>query len=886
MVSISKRLISSETPIQRIDPREVGGKGWNLYRLLHFGFPIPPWLVVPSSVFEEIIGGRRRSIHNSLAGIDFTDLQSVLQASAQISDLIVNSEFRNEFLDNLRISLEATFGQEALFSVRSSVVGEDSGENSFAGQMDSFLNIPSAKVAEAVKKVWASAFSSRALLYRHRKGLRFVNVSVAVIIQEMVQSFASGVLFTRDPKSRAQQCLISAGYGLGEGVVANRVETDTYRIRWDSNEISKHISLKDYRIVLEPTGRGGNQIEPVPAGMNVQPVLTDTQNYRLRDIGIRAEKGFGVPQDIEWAYDGTGRLFILQARPIIFAAEEEPSAHIRTWDNSNIVESYPGMTLPLTFSFIRQGYEISFRNAALGFLVFKSAFRKHLHIFKNMVGLLEGRVYYNLLNWYEMLSYLPGFQRHRASWDQMIGIRKKMDFPQNNLSSLHRFLTLVMVVWRLLAVRKNAKRFFNGFNAAYGDLKDFPIPKGTENELVRLYELLGLGFKSKWHLTLYNDFCAMKYYDWLKRLCSKWGLDRYPNLHNNLLCGERNIESVEPLHSMIRISEMFRTKAEYQTLLYEEEDHEIWERIQSEAPYEELRAAFAVHLEAFGDRGLEELKLETPTFREDPASLVRLLKRYTPMRWSVVALKKREQAIRRSAEQQVRQHLKNPLKRCVFAFVLRNARLAIVNRENMRFARARLYGVVRRLFRRMAEIFVRKGILESNPDIYYLTIDEIFDFVQGASVTRNLRALVNLRKAEYAEFLRKAPEERIETRGIPYLNAFSEAETGSKSGKVLKGIGCSSGIAEGSALVVLDPHKVDGKKDQILVTRSTDPGWIFLIISSKGIVVERGSVLSHTAIIGRELGIPTIVGVKDATKRIPNGTQMSMNGSTGEVQWQ
>jgi pyruvate,water dikinase len=143
-----------------------------------------------------------------------------------------------------------------------------------------------------------------------------------------------------------------------------------------------------------------------------------------------------------------------------------------------------------------------------------------------------------------------------------------------------------------------------------------------------------------------------------------------------------------------------------------------------------------------------------------------------------------------------------------------------------------------------------------------------------------------LRKAEYAEFLRKAPEERIETRGIPYLNAFSEAETGSKSGKVLKGIGCSSGIAEGSALVVLDPHKVDGKKDQILVTRSTDPGWIFLIISSKGIVVERGSVLSHTAIIGRELGIPTIVGVKDATKRIPNGTQMSMNGSTGEVQWQ
>jgi rifampicin phosphotransferase len=886
MVSISERLIPYETPIQRIDPGEVGGKGWNLYRLLNFGFLIPRWLVVSSSVFEEVIGGSEKSIHHALTAVDFTDQQSVRQASTQISDLIVHSELGGEYLEDLPFRLEAIFGQEALFSVRSSVVGEDSGENSFAGQMDSFLNVQSAKMAEAIKKVWASTFSSRALLYRHRKNLSLMNASAAVIVQEMVQPFASGILFTRDPESRAKQCLISAGYGLGEGVVADRVETDTYRIRWDSDEISQHISLKDYRIVLEPTGRGGNQIEPVPAGMNLQSVLTGTQIYRLRDIGIRAENCFGIPQDIEWAYDGTGRLFILQARPIVFAPEEGPSAHLRIWDNSNIVESYPGITLPLTFSFIRQGYEIGFRNAALGFLVFKNAFRKHLHIFKNMIGLLEGRVYYNLLNWYEMLSYLPGFQRHRASWDQMIGIRRKMDFPQNNLSPLYRFLTLMMVVWRLLTVRKNAKKFFTDFNAAYGDLKDLPIAGATEDELIRLYESLGLRFKGKWHLTLYNDFCAMKYYDWLKRLCGKWGLDRYPNLHNNLLCGERNIESVEPLHSMIRIAEMFRTQANYQVLLHEEEDHEIWERIQSEAAYGELKAAFEAHLEAFGDRGLEELKLETPTFREDPASLVRLVKRYYPMRLSVEALKKREQAIRKSAEQQVRQHIKNPLKRWVFAFVLRNARLAIVNRENMRFARARLYGMVRRLFRRMAEIFVQKGVLGLNSDIYYLTVDEIFDFVQGAAVTKDLTGLVNLRKVEYAEFLRRAPGERIETRGIPYLNDLSEAETRDESGKVLKGIGCSSGIAEGSALVVLDPHGVNGKKDQILVTRSTDPGWIFLIISAKGLVVERGSVLSHTAIIGRELGIPTIVGAREATKRIPNGTQMSMNGSTGEVQWQ
>jgi pyruvate,water dikinase len=186
----------------------------------------------------------------------------------------------------------------------------------------------------------------------------------------------------------------------------------------------------------------------------------------------------------------------------------------------------------------------------------------------------------------------------------------------------------------------------------------------------------------------------------------------------------------------------------------------------------------------------------------------------------------------------------------------------------------------------MADIFVEKGILDSNADLYYLTIDEAFGFVQGTAVTKNLKALIKIRKAEYAEFAQRIPEERIQTKGIPYLNSIYNVEPGHGISKTLKGIGCSSGIAEGSATVVLDPHSAIGKSNHILVAGSTDPGWVFLMMSSKGIVVEKGSILSHTAIIGRELGIPTIVGVKDATKVIPDGVQISMNGGTGEIQWQ
>jgi phosphohistidine swiveling domain-containing protein len=884
--SFSKGLITYETPFEKIDPYMVGGKGWNLFRLLHFGFPAPPWLVISRHVFDEAVRGWRESIKKILININFKNQQSLDHASLRIREIVLQLEFMRQVCHELLPTLEEMFGKDSLLSVRSSVVGEDSIENSFAGQMDSFLNTPLSEIEGAVSKVWASAFSSRALLYRNQKDVSLIDVSTAVIIQKMVQSTVSGVLFTREPESQAEQCLISAGYGLGEGVMANKVETDTYRIDWDSNEISKEILLKDYRIVLDKTKGNGNRIEPLPAWMTHRQVISDIQIQQLRDIGIKAEKCFGSPQDIEWAYDACGRLFILQTRPIVLTKKKDPSLSTCIWDNSNIVESFPGLTLPLTFTFVRSAYEHSFRNAALGFLVFKNEIKKDIHIFKNMIGLLEGRVYYNLLNWYQMISYLPGFKKYKRSFDQMIGIKEEIDFPENKLSFLNRFFILLIAIWRLLTVRRNGRRFFTYFNSAYKRLRILDISTASEETLISLCESLERAFANKWHSTLYNDFCAINYYDWLRQLCRKWGLDGFPNLHNNLLCGERGIESVAPARSLIHLAEIFRSKPICRALMSEEDDHAIWQKIVNETPYAELKDSFQSHLRAFGDRGLEELKLEKPSFREEPASLIRLIKNYFQLGLPVGIMEKEERAIRRNAEEKVRQHLRNPIKALIFGFVLKNARLSIANRENMRFARTRLYGIVRQLFRRMADIFVEKGLIESNSDIYYLTMDEVFGFIQGTAVTQNLKTLVRIRKAEYVKFRRHSLKERIETKGIPYLNSLYEAETRGGIGRTLKGIGCSSGIVEGRAKVVFDPNATTSNGDHILIARSTDPGWVFLMISSKGIVVEKGSVLSHTAIIGRELGIPTIVGVKGATKVIPDGAKMSINGSTGEVQWQ
>ncbi len=881
-----KELLSHKTSLKKVKENDVGGKAKNLFLLLRYGFPVPPYCVVTRMVFDKVMDAQKKAIQDIVNSIDFTSRRNVEKASLRIKDLILSTGFPKYISINLFKTIDKIFGKDVLLSVRSSVIGEDSTEHSFAGQMDSYLNVKREGVVRTIRKVWASAFSSRALAYRKQRGIELNNISSAVILQSMVQSQSSGIIFTKDPEQREPECIISAGFGLGEGIVTNSVEADTYRIKWPTNEISKEVRQKDFRVVLNALDGSGNQKESVPDEIQREQVLTDTQIHRLVAVAKKAEKHFGIPQDIEWAFNTKGRLFILQARPIVGVTGNDTSDSFRIWDNSNIIESYPGLTLPLTFSFVRSGYESTLRKAAQGIVFYKKEVSKKKDIFKTMVALLDGRVYYNLLNWYEMLSYLPGFKRHKKSWDQMIGISQKIDFPQNQLSPLNRFLSSLLVLWRLLTVDRTAKKFFRYFKTSYSKFKDIDTTDATEHDLIAIYDELDRALRDKWYLTIHNDFYAMKYFDWLKKLCTQWGLAEYPNLHNNLLCGEGGIESVAPVRSLIRLAEKLRKKPLYQQLFTEEDSDIIWEKIQNDPAYSEIKSLIDSHLHTFGDRGVEELKLENPTFREEPITLIGLLKNYHCLGLSIESMEHKELKVRRDAESHVKNHLKNPLKRLLFWWVMRNARKAIANRENMRFARTRLFGIFRRLFRRMAILFVEKGLLETTSDIFYLTVDEVFGFVQGTTVTQNLKAVASLRKSEYTEFSRRNLAERLETSGIPYLSSLSGNESKNGLTKILKGISCSSGRAEGLAKVVFDPRSSDGNGDYILVAKSTDPGWVFLMISSKGIVVERGSVLSHTAIIGRELGIPTIVGVKDATKIIPDGARMTMNGSTGEIRWQ
>jgi pyruvate,water dikinase len=226
------------------------------------------------------------------------------------------------------------------------------------------------------------------------------------------------------------------------------------------------------------------------------------------------------------------------------------------------------------------------------------------------------------------------------------------------------------------------------------------------------------------------------------------------------------------------------------------------------------------------------------------------------------------------------------VKRKIFFWVLKHARKAVKNRENTRFARTRIYGIARTIFQAIGEDLAGIGALAHPRDIFWLTIEEIFGIYNGTLPSENLDAMVALRKAEYQKYTEE-PDPRILTRGPVYWNNvfIKEVEApASLEGCDLKGLPCCPGILEGVVKVILDPTDNLELNGEILVTARTDPGWGPLYPSISGLLVERGSLLSHSAIVAREMGIPAIVSIPGLTKTLKSGMRIRMDGKSGQIQ--
>ena len=873
---------------------QTGGKGDNLRWLTHHGYAVPSWWIIPSYVMnnnflKDEIACELQAKINSYKDDFISRSKEIEKIAGNIRECILQWKFKKDFTDELSL-----LSADKYWAVRSSCTDEDGKKNSFAGQMDTLLfQQGHQQLSDAILKVMASAWNSRAVLYRLSMGLPLTSIGIAVIIQEMMPGQVSGVMFTAHPSTGSRKkMLISANWGCGEGIVSGRCNTDEYSISLEGTECTQIINHKDTAIFFDQNQGYGTLEVKNDNRKASSPALTKSQLIALRDIGATIAEQKFCPQDIEWTIIDND-IYILQTRPITHLPKDNTSERVSlVCDNSNIQESYCGITTPLTFSFASAAYAKVYEQTLrlIGCSAKKHNLRKP--IVDNLLVMVKGRVFYNIQNWYRLLMLLPLFRINKEDMEIMMGLEKPIDMIKDkNLSLKDRIKSLpslirmfIKIQYMILTLNKRKENFIRQYEYAEKYVNRKTLHTHSPDELIKLLQFLDEHLLSQWTAPIINDFYVARFNGRVMRTLKVIWPESFNQIYSDLLSENSSPVSTAPTKMLLDMSEYIRCIPNLEKMITMDNGDNLLARLKFSHP--EFYFKCVEYIERYGDRTIGELKLETITLRQDSTFLFTILRNY--LNTDKIADQKMSKA---DAESHITNEISKKtglFKSFIFKKNLKKLRKAINDRELLRFIRTKTFSLYRDIYLQLGQQFSLEGVIDNARDIFWLTREEIYQSLVGTVVQTTLRPLIFLRRQEYEGYKHSQEPSHhfqiqqtvFQQQDCDYQNAFYTARS---PDSVFKGTGCYPGVVEARVRIISDPSDASELAGNILCTVRTDPGWAPLFPGLSGLIVERGSVLSHSAIIAREMGIPAIVGVPAITQFLRNGEKIRMNGSTGIV---
>jgi rifampicin phosphotransferase len=877
-----------------------GGKALNMARMSHLNLPVPEWFCLSTVAYDQFVDENKlEDFLNNTAGQE--------NPEEAVCNRLTQANVPQVVVDQIKQAINDLSLSDNFLAVRSSGLDEDSADNSFAGQFSSFLfQKGEEQIIKSVVLCWASAFSNRAIAYRQEKGLPITDLKVGVVIQKMVDTDVSGVAFTRNVINPLDEenLLISSTWGLCEGVVSGEIDTDEYLVSRVEDKFESKLAKKEQS--MRQGESGGTKTIDNDQSIVERSSLSDEQLKELKQVILKIEKLLGAPQDCEWGFERE-KIYLLQTRPIttlppqsFFDPKINGEGHI-LWDNSNIIESYSGVTTPLTFSFASFAYRQVYIQFHEIMGVPPEVIQAEEQMYRNMLGLIRGRIFYNLVNWYKLVLLLPGASNNASFMETMMGVKqglkpevaKLFEFTKNpprysllkklrvNLSTLYRFIRIDYIVGK----------FKREFTEIYDKAMQTNFYDKSLTELGEYYNFLEERVLKRWHAPIINDYLCMIFFGLLKKLTGSWiKLENADSIQNDLLCGQGDLESTEPTKMMMRMAERI-----------DKGDPEFREWFTTAEPSvlredPRIKEMFRDFIYRYGFRCADELKLESYDLHDDPTFAITSVASYVRMKsYDIKGMEVREQEIRRKAEDLVFPQLKG-FRLALYVWVLQQTRKAVTNREDLRFLRTKIFGICRQVFRAKGQKFCELGIIDQPNDIFYFTTDEIMALIEGRMVTDEYRPIIETRKNNFMEFDKTPPPpDRFLSKGAVgvfarYPQVLSSSDLLASERKIsddpnlLYGISCCPGQIEGRVQVVKKVEDASQLNGDILVTERTDPGWVPLYPSCSGILIERGSLLSHSAVVARELGIPTIVGVDGGLlTKLVTGDKVKVDATKGEI---
>lgn len=834
------------TAKEGLELNKVGGKAFNLARLSLNDFNVPPFIILDTDEFWNFLAKDKERYKELLLNYNASSL-------SEIRKLIENKEFSLISKERIKTKLDEVFKRHGKIIIRSSATDEDGNNYSFAGMMESYPDLSiEDDVFGYIKKCYLSCFSDRAMEYRALNKLIDEELSMAVIIQSMVESDFSAVAFTTDPQTNdPDEVLISVVKGTGEKLVSGEENSDDYVVdaEGDVRRLSGSLDI-DKRIIRE-----------------------------IADIGKKIEESYDKKRarDIEIAIKDQ-KIYVLQERPISAYSHIDKGQFRTIYDNSNIIESYSGVTTPLTFSFAREVYEKVYRQTLNNFFISQEDIESIKEDLANMICFYQNKVYYRLNSWYKMTALYPGYNKNKKYMENMMGV--KLELKEGKAKQkLRLFRIYLRFIHKLLRIKKDSLLFVDKFERITKDHFNNSFENYTNKGLVDLYRQLEENILDDFTTPITNDMGAMVFLGILNDALKKKKLSDYEGLLSKVLAKQGNVESLKQSIALIDLVNYINNDTQLKSYYQNTEIEKIIEELEKD---NKINKQIKEYIYKYGSRAMEELKLETVTLFQDPRFLIQTIKNYLNM--------EKIPAVYSDEEFDIKDFYKHfsLFEKLYIKPVTEITKYFVKNRELLRLRRTYIYSIVRNIFLRMGQNFKEEGIIENARDIFFMEKNEVFDIASfGIVGYEDIRIQIEERKKEYEINKEKECYERMyfygEVKEENMLPIYARQEIISQDLNTLQGVAGGGRVVEGIVKYVKEPEEAD-IEGYILMAKRTDPGWTVLFPMAKAVIIERGSVLSHSAVIAREMGLTLVVGIRGLTSRVKDGMRVRVDGIKGTVE--
>ncbi len=855
----------------------AGGKGWNLGRLERYGFDVPAGGVLAAGAYQGFI--KENNLLEAIEKItQSVTVDNIGDKGAEKSLLLIRGKIKAGCIsphiqEELTARLKKLRILDKPLAVRSSASAEDSGKASFAGIHESFLNVRGKdNVLSAIKGCYASLWTPRAVAYRRKMGVGDAEVIPAVVIMEMVKAEAAGVGFTCDPSTGEEGVvLISANYGLGESVVNGAVEPDEYRLNPAFEIKQKRIGRKEGKTIALKTG--GTEFADSDGAQAVQ-VLSDEN---MRKLGLLIQRVFEAlgcgeqHQDIEWVFDGKD-FALVQARPVTVLPRrtyDELKNQPEIWSNANFRDAMPMVQSTLNWSLQKQLFAMSADSLKdIGFQEGPTGLR--------MTRLYQGRAYFNLSmqQWifYDAFGFTPR-QINESFGGHQPEIKINEKSPYRGIKGCKRLWRLSRIAFQGLKTVKNVQKTFDKVDYFTKAILKENFTNLTDKEIISKFsEIINIYIE---YLPVCFACNASFNMNSLVKALEKYFPGKGRAYANTLMAGMGDITSAQHGYRLLEMAEIARGDAAARFLSAKPFHPLLWEKeLPEESPFKQALRDF---LTEYGHRGVYEMDIINPRWREDPSYILKIVKDAMETA-DPSKIKARQKEKADDAWQEVNRRVPFYRRGLVNHFLKQVVKGAGL-REMGKSVLAKIYESERLLFQEIGRRLAGKGIIAEQADIYHCAWDEILSILKGDWDGRGLDILVAERKIRRKEMENCSPPDFI----IDEAPAFAKPATRG-TGNALTGLGVAAGRASGAAKLI--GHPDEGEKLQagdVLVAPSTDPGWTPLFLRASAIVVETGGSGSHGAIVAREFGIPAVVNIPGVLKIIKDSQLITVDGDEGKV---